>query len=123
MSQFQEENKDEFVFFWKPADEYYKFAKWRAIFCQWRVQSFKGGDGIHNIDEVYGKYKDLMMKQVFSCREQWMMASKALLFAKGEYEKQNLQIFHMIMNSSKKGISCYIVCYLTLFKQYFSNIV
>jgi ribA/ribD-fused uncharacterized protein len=95
--------KKDYVFFWKPTTNFYKYDKWRSIFCQWKMNTFTGGDGIHDLDELLGENKALITDQIFVCCEQWMMAIKALAFAKGVYKANNIKIFYKIMDSSMMG--------------------
>jgi ribA/ribD-fused uncharacterized protein len=51
------------------------------------------------MDFIDKKYEKLL-KKTFNCREQWMMAIKALVFTKGEHYNNNLAVFKEIMNTN-----------------------
>ncbi len=86
------------IFFYSHKKESYKTDKWRHIFSQWTIEPFFEKKAVYDID------KNIPIHYVhgatFKCREAYMMAHKALLFAKGEYEEINIKIFNKIKKSN-----------------------
>lgn len=87
-------DKKDPLYFWKPTEEV------TGVFSQWFMKSFIGGDPFNILKDIFGEDISKFQDQTFICREQWMMALKALLFAKGEFKDINLQIFYKMMNST-----------------------
>ena len=63
------------------------------------MAQFKAKDARYDISSIIENYDSLIVdKFIFDCREQWMMAHKALIFAKGSFTKCNMVIFYQIMS-------------------------
>jgi len=85
------------IFFYSHKKESYKIDKWRHIFSQWTIKPFIGKKAVYDINKnIPTQY---VHGAIFKCREAYMMAHKALLFAKGEYEEINMKIFNKIIKS------------------------
>lgn len=91
---------EKYVFFCSHNAAKYADGKGREIFSQWYNSLFTGAaNSVYNTDQVLGEFNDLIDKKLFNCCEQWMMAMKALLFAKGQHKDGNMDVFNKIMGS------------------------
>jgi ribA/ribD-fused uncharacterized protein len=96
----EEAKNQEPVYFWKPDTR--KFGP-NAIFSQWFLSTFTGDEkAIYDLTQALGEHIKFIKGQKFICREQWMMAHKALIFAFGKYTKVNLEIYHKILSSNSQ---------------------
>ena len=89
------------IFFCSHQESRYSNEPWRRVLSQWYQKNFKGNyeDLIYPMDFIDKNYLKLL-KKTFNCREQWMMAIKALLFARDDYSNNNLDVFKKIMNTN-----------------------
>lgn len=89
------------IYFYGHNESKYDSQKWRAVFSQFYLKTFKGNPSIYDLSEVIND--DLLKKYVyenlFICREQWMMLHKALLFAKDNNVEANIKILEEIKTS------------------------
>jgi ribA/ribD-fused uncharacterized protein len=91
------------IFFNSHRARAYKTESWRHIFSQWHISGtpFVGRTMPHDISEyvLIDDLRTLVMGKSFHLREQFMMYLKALVFAKGEYRDENLNISKKIMET------------------------
>ncbi len=86
------------IFFYSHNEARYPTNKWRHVFSQWYIKPFTyDSDNICDLSEIIDNYEQYVKDKLFYCRETWMMAHKALLFAEGDDKKYNLEIFKAIM--------------------------
>lgn len=95
------------IYFYSHNSAKYTKDKFRHVFSQWYMHNFTGStDYIHSLEDALGVYQILIENKIFYCREQWMMALKALLFANhyketnNNFRRKNIDVFNKIMNEN-----------------------
>ena len=91
------------VFFWKPYPNSYSKDSWRRVFSQWHLEDFNFSTNVvYDMGPILGDNLELLVNKTFNCREQFMMACKALLFANanGDNKINNIEVFNKIMSTN-----------------------
>ena len=98
------------VFFWKPYPSVGEKHN-QHIFSQWydADQPFLGSEDVYVIDDISKNLWELYIYDTeFTTREVWMMYCKALLFAKDQYQDDNIKLAQRILvEKSQKKIQNY----------------
>ena len=96
---------DKPILFWKPyptENDIYK----QHVFSQWYVASepFYGGEAVYEIHDIPKKMWTTHINDArFMTREAWMMYCKALLFANGAYQTDNIKLAQKILMEKDQG--------------------
>lgn len=90
-----EVKEDTPIYFWK--EDVKKYGP-HAVFSQWYLTDFVGDVKVpYDLEKELGDHFKLLQGLTFKSREHWMMALKALLYAKGKFKAPNLQVFRKII--------------------------
>ena len=94
------------IFFCSHNPNAYNIFKWRSYFSQWYMRDFQGSlakeNTVYDLTVIIPNEHHHLVNRTFCCREQWMMALKALIFAKGSNKNFNLNMFEKIMNTKSQ---------------------
>ena len=91
------------VFFYSHNKDKYSTNKWRHVFSQWYIKPFLYDKyNMYDLSKIINNYEKYVTGKLFYCRETWMMAHKALLFANGSNKRFNLEVFKAIMKSKNQ---------------------